>query len=412
MSASTTLPTFPTTADALASLQSALQSLNPLLTNYNPGGATETYLEAASLLVGSDASSYPGVVQKGAYELLTMLQQAEFILTASGNYLDLKAADVGVTRKPATPASGPVVFTATVSGVNPIVIPAGTMVAAESADPTAMPIVYMTLTTVTIAVGASQSPPVVVQAINAGANGNQSVVGAINTVVSGVTGVTVASTQTIAGGADVEQDDAPNGGLRARALAAIPNASQCTIPAIENAALSYAGITSAVAQDINSDPTQPRGVVQLYVDDGSGDLGNASNANYAILTTMQNDFDSGLYRAAGAQVNVQGSQLLAATVSLSLSINATYATNTESAANIVAAVQLAVYNYVNSVQIGRPVLLAEIIRVAAEISGVSDVPITSVQINGAGSNLTPSATQAPRCANLASVTVTYALVSY
>jgi uncharacterized phage protein gp47/JayE len=412
MSVSTTLPTFPTTSDVLASLQAALQALNPLLTNYNAGGVTETYLEAASILVGSDASTYPGVVQKGAYELLTIVQTAEFILTASGNFLDLKAADVGVTRKAAVAASGPVQFYPTTVSSSVTLIPAGTIVAAESADPTALPIAYMTDTNDTIPANGTESVGTTVTAVNPGSSGNQATVGAINTVVSGVTGVTVASTQTIAGGADIEGDDTPNGGLRARALAAIPNASQCTISAIENAALSFAGITNAVAQDINTDPTQLRGVVQLYVDDGSGDLGNASNANYPILATMQTAFDSGLYRAAGVQVNVQGSELLATTVSLVLYVKALYVAQTASLASVVAAVQLAIYNYVQSVGIGQPVLLSEIITAACEVAGVADVPISSVQINGSGANLQPSAIQAPRLANLAAVTIVASTVTY
>jgi uncharacterized phage protein gp47/JayE len=412
VSVNTTLPTFPTVAEVLAGIQSALEALNPLLTNYNPGGATETFLESLALLTGSDASTYPGVVTESAYEILTTLQTAEFILTATGSFLDLKAADVGVTRKAATYAGGPVQFSITGQASIAITIPSGSLVAAESADPTAMPIVYRTLANATIPINGDVSNIVQVEAINAGANGNQSFVGAINTVISGGTNVTVASTSTIGGGADTEGDDTPNGGLRARALAAIPNASQCTISAIENAALSYAGIVTAVAQDINSDPTLLRGVVQLYVDDGSGDLANSSNANYPILATMQMAFDSGLYRAAGVQVNVQGSELLATTISLILYLNANYAAVTTTPATTVSAVQLAIFTYCNAIAIGAPVSIAEIIRYACDIAGVSDVPVTSVLINGANQNLQPTAVQAARIANLSDITITYALVNY
>jgi uncharacterized phage protein gp47/JayE len=412
MSSLIQLPTFPTTTDVLASLQAALQALNPLLTNFNAGGATETYLEAASLLTGSDASTYPGVVQKGAYELLALVQGAEFILTASGTFLDLKAADVGITRKPAVGASGPVVFYATVNSLIANVIPEGTLVAAESADPTVLPAVYATQADATIPIGGAQSNTVIALAVSLGSAGNQSVIGAVNTVVSGATGVSVASTGTMGGGADVEQDDSPNGGLRARALQAIPNASQCTLTAIEADAINYPGITSAVATDINIDPTIARGIVELYVDDGTGNLGDASNANYVVLATMQTDFNRGLYHAAGTQVNVQGSLLLPTTVSLVVGINLAYATDISPAAAIILLVRSAVYNYVQAVGIGSPVLLSEIIRIAAEVAGVSDVPITAVTINGAGSNLQPLPTQACRCVGLGNVLVTYALVTY
>jgi uncharacterized phage protein gp47/JayE len=410
--ASTTLPTFPTTAEVLASLQSALQALNSILTNYNAGGATETYLEAASLLTGSDASTYPGVTQKGAYELLTQVQAAEFILTATGSFLDLKAADVGVERKPAVSAGGPVQFFPTVSSSVAIVVPVGSLVAAESADPTVGPIVYRTLATATIPANGASSNIVQVLAVNAGSLGNQSAIGAINTVVSGATGCTVTSTGTIGGGADQEQDDAPDGGLRARALAAIPNASQCTLSAIEAAAVSYAGITNAIAQDNVTDSTQPLGVVQLYVDDGSGDLGNASNANYPVIATLQNDLNSGKYRAAGVQVFVQGSLLLLVQVSLIVSLNSTYVADVESAADILIAIQNAIQTYVNAVNIGNPVLLSEIIKVVANVPGVSDVPIFSVLINGNAQNLIPGPVQAPRINDPTTTVVTYSLVSY
>jgi hypothetical protein len=67
---------------------------------------------------------------------------------------------------------------------------------------------------------------------------------------------------------------------------------------------------------------------------------------------------------------------------------------------------------VQGVGIGQPVLLSEIITAACEVAGVADVPISSVQINGSGANLQPSAIQAPRLANLAAVTIVASTVTY
>jgi uncharacterized phage protein gp47/JayE len=414
MATAPALPTFPQTAEVLKSLQAALQNLNSLLTNFNNGGVTETYLEALALLSGSDASTYPNVVTQSIYELLTIVQNSAFALTATGASLDNKAADVGLSRKPASYSSGPVVFTPTTISSVPNVIGAGALVAAESADPTALPVVYRTMASVTIPANSSApSESVLVQAVNAGANGNQSAPGAINTVISGATGVTVTSTDIISGGSDTEQDDEPNGGLRARVLAAIPNASQGTLAALEGDAKSYAGVVDAVATDANIDPTIPLGVVNLYIDDGSGDLGNLTNQNNAIVQQMQSDFDSGKFRAAGVEVNVAGSRInFITSIGLTVSVNQSYATSQSDLRVVAGNVQTAVAKYVNGLGIGKPVLVAEIVAAATAVNGVSDVVVTSVTINGYQGNVSPGATFTSRIASSGLVSVIANVVNY
>jgi uncharacterized phage protein gp47/JayE len=405
---SVTLPTFPTTAEILASLQAALQALNGLLSNYNAGGATETYLEAASLALGSDADSYPNVTVPGAYELLTQVQNAEFILTATGSYLDLKAADVGVTRKPAVAATGAGHFIAPTPPSSNEVISIGTLVAAEPVDPTANPIVYATTATATILAGQTTSNVVTFTAVAAGSSGNQ-VIGAVNQNINAPFGVSFANTVAATGGADIETDAS----LQSRALAAVPNASQGTKAALENAALSYAGVSSARLLDNTADDgvTPMLGRSQLYIDDGSGDLGDVGNVNHAIIATVQAAFDSGLYRAAGTQVHVVGSLLLAVTLNITIQVSQAYTQTTSSTSAIQTAAQLALFTYINSIALGRPVFVSEVISAAIEVGGVVNVPLTSVVINGVNGDLIPTPIQTPRCASLSSVNVTVVVVT-
>jgi uncharacterized phage protein gp47/JayE len=396
------LPTYPTTADVLASLQSTVESLQSLLTNFNAGGVTETLLEAEALNLGSDASSYPGVTVQGAYQLLTSVQAAAYILSATGSDLDNKAADVGVYRKAAVAATGQVTFSIAVSGGSPTIIPIGTLVGAEPADPSGSPIVYATTTTGTIPSGQTQSNSVAVEAVNTGTLGNVAA-GAINQVLSGPGGTFVTNPLSIGGGANTESDTS----LRTRALAAVPNASQCTAAALIEAALSFPGIASATVVDLTNPAGDFQlGCVQLYVDDGTGDIGNPTNPNHAEIAALQAALNSGLYRAAGVQVNVVGSILLPVTIALGYTYDTGYASTETTPAAIQTAVELAIYNYVNALPIGNPVTIAELIAQVFTVQGVWNVAVGSVVINGANADLFPSATQTPRCANLASVTVT------
>jgi uncharacterized phage protein gp47/JayE len=396
------LPTYPTCADELAALQALVEAAQSLLTNFNAGGVTETLLESEALNLGSDATSYPGVTQKGAYQYLQDVQAAAYILTANGTDLDNKAADVDVYRKQATQSTGAVIFSIATAGGSPTIIPIGTLVSAEPADPTAPPIIFATTTTGTILTGQTQSNSVLVTAVTAGSLGNV-IAGAINTVASGPGGTAVTNPYSTGGGADTEGDDSPNGGLRARALAAIPAASQCTASALVEAAVSYAGITAAYVLDNTADDgyTPELGRVQLYVDDGTGDLGNPANPNHAVIAQLQADLDSGLYRAAGTQVHVVGATLLPVAISLQFTFDTNYTLSTGD--QIQVAVQLAVYNYVNALSLGRPVTIAEIVATVCGVGGVWNVAANSVLINGANADLYPGPTQTPRCENLSDV---------
>ena len=166
------LPSFPTSAEIADNLRQAISGLKTLATNFNAGGLSQTYLEAIAIALGSDASSLPNSSVQGAYEILNTIMRAAYIATAGGFYLDLKAADVGVFRKGASYASTSVIFVSpTPAPGGGTLIPAGSVVTSEPADPTQMPVSFATTAPVTIPAGAYLSPTATVLAINPGSAG-------------------------------------------------------------------------------------------------------------------------------------------------------------------------------------------------------------------------------------------------
>jgi uncharacterized phage protein gp47/JayE len=403
------LPSFPTSAELADNLRQAVSGLKSLVSNFNTGGLTQTYLESIAIALGSDASTLPNSNVAGAYELLNTIMKAAYIATASGIYLDLKAADVGVFRKPATNATTSVLFEDSVPApAGGTFIAAGAVVSSEPADPTQNPVLFTSLVNVTIAAGAITSAAVACLAVAAGSAGNVPA-NTVTTVQSGTSSLICYNPAPGVGGTDKEGDDAPNGGLRARALAAIINASQCTVSALAEAALSYPGITSsAVANNTAIDGvTFERGNVLIYCDDGTGNLGSTADANHASLVAFQADLTAGKWQAAGVFAVALGSVLLETTIALTIDVAASYLALGYTTALVAVAVQTAVYALVAALPLGAPVTLASIIETGKAVSGCSNVLIPSVSINGVAADLIALPQQVPRCANGPSdVTVT------
>lgn len=156
------------------------------------------------------------------------LQSVPF--TATEEFLEGWAALKGVTRKPATPATGQAAFAAT----NGAVVPAGTVVNRSDG------VSYATTADATAAGGAVT---VTVQATEPGADGNASP-GTALTLFSGISGVTVngSALGAITGGAAVERDDE----LRSRMLAAYASPPQGgSITDYPGWALAVPGVTRA-----------------------------------------------------------------------------------------------------------------------------------------------------------------------
>jgi uncharacterized phage protein gp47/JayE len=159
------------------------------ITNFNEGGVTRTLLETMARQVE--------VVEFRADSLYRSL----FCTTAVGDDLELRAGELGISRKPARSAQGFVRFT----GEAATVIPSGTRVSAGGGASDAPVVEFATSAEVSIPVGGEVDVEAV--AVVAGATGNVAA-GQVVTLVDSVPGVSaVTNPAPLAGGADAESDD-------------------------------------------------------------------------------------------------------------------------------------------------------------------------------------------------------------
>jgi len=123
-----------------------------------------------------------------------------FAQTTFGQYLDLRAAEHGLTRKPAVKATGQVVFT----GTPGIIIPAGTQVSTNGSE-TAPAVFFVTTEDSTI--GSDGTVTVNIEAVESGTSGNVAA-GAISLLAQPLHGVSsVNNAMPTSGGLDEESDE-------------------------------------------------------------------------------------------------------------------------------------------------------------------------------------------------------------
>ncbi|CAM2950639.1 baseplate J/gp47 family protein [Paenibacillus sediminis] len=210
-----------------------------------------------------------------AYVELDNVLNFGFADTTYGDYLERRAAEYGLTRKPAVKATGILTFTG----------PDGTLIPAETLASTGgdAPVYFVTNADVTISGG---SVSVAATAQDAGANGNVGI-GAINTLLGDLVGiVTVTNTVNFEGGVDQESDAALLARYleRAQRPATSGNANQYRQWALEISGVSDAkvypiwngnGTVKVVLLDDNKTAPDASVVtaVQTYIDptmDGTG----------------------------------------------------------------------------------------------------------------------------------------------
>lgn len=387
-----------------------LQQRGALITNFNAGGLAESILESVGVSLGSDGASFPGVTATPLYASLLAVAAGAYVATASGSALDAAVSNVGLLRKNTANyanygfAGGYATFSVATAPATPLVIPSGTVIAAETADPTQTPILYTTTASGVITTGTTSVSGIAFIAQQSGTSGNQPG-GAVNTVLSGPAGIQVTNPLPTVGGLSAESDAA----LQARALGTLPSAAQCTPPAIVNDALAQTGITYAyVLENTNATGGVQFGVSQLYCDDGSGNLSSPANPNHGSLVALQNALTTGAYRAAGVVVQANGSVPSYLTITMNVVLSKTYLAAGGTAAAVTGAAQQAIYNAVTALPVGSRVNLDFLVEAVenAAISGLAEVVLSSVTINGSAQDFIPSyGFIAPRLLNLASVTI-------
>lgn len=301
--------------------------------------------------------------------------------TSSGADLDSWVADFGVSRLPATYATGLVSFsrfTATQQAVVPVGATVqtgdGTQQYAVTAD-TTNPAYSATLGGYVLAAGVS-SVSVPVLAVVAGAAGN-AVIGAVSTITGAISGVdTVTNASAFTNGADPETDAA----LRTRFIAYVASLSKATKGAVGYAITSLKqGVTYALVENQTYAGAVQMGYFYVVVDDGTGAPGST------FLATVANAIDA--VRPLCSSFGVFGPVVVNAAVAMTCAVASGYdpvATK--------ALVVTALKNYINALGLGQTLTYSRLAQIAYDASpGVTNV--TGVTLNGGVSDLVATSQQ-------------------
>ncbi len=299
--------------------------------------------------------------------------------TSAGPDLDSWTADFSLARLPASPASGQVVFSR-FTPTQSALIPAGVTVrtADGSQSFTVMSDTGNTAWDATqsgytlgAGVGAVTVPVV---ALTTGSAGNVQG-GAISLLASAIPGVdSVTNPVPLAGGLDAEADAA----LRTRFASYLASRARATPLAIGFAILSVRqGLSYTLQENLAPDGTPRMGSFIVTVDDGSG----APSAT--LLASVAGAVEA--MRPIGSLYTVQPPVVTTANVSMAIT-TAAGAVHTTIAANVVQNLTAAI----DALPIGAPLPFTRLAQLAyAADPAVTNV--TSILLNGATSDLTPSA---------------------
>ena len=156
-------------------------------TDFNPGSIWRTLLEGCAALV------------EECYNLLARMLRMFWFRTATGEWLDFRAADFGKTRKPGDIAEGSILIGRNTPAPFGILVPKGTTFEVSG-------IRYVTDEDGTIFVNTS-SVEVKAKAVAIGSIYNKPADTILQQVGEGVTGVEWAKIKVMKNGADVESDD-------------------------------------------------------------------------------------------------------------------------------------------------------------------------------------------------------------
>lgn len=276
---------------------------------------------------------------------------------AYGTFLDLRAAERGLTRKAAAKAVGSVTFT----GANGTIIPAGTEVSTGGQAP----VYFVTKTAVTV-VGGKAS--VAVDAKTAGAAGNVGP-GAVRAVVGALSGVlSVTNATAFDGGSDAESDAALSARLLeyVRKPATSGNANQ-----YRQWALSVAGISDAKVYPIWNGP----GTVKVVL------LDDDKTAPASSVVTEVANFIAGV-RPVGATVTVVGA------TEVPINISGTYTLKAGAAlADARAQIASGLTAYLKTLAFTDPIVrYTQIANVILNADAVVDY--TALTVNGGTGNVT------------------------
>lgn len=330
----TTFDTFPalTFDQFVTNFLNILQTSSPAINDSSVGSIPLAWAEATA---GNDLA-----LQSLAYHVYNMAR----LTTSTGTDVDTFVGDFGLTRAPASEATGFVTLTRNLTG-SVLMIPAGAIVQTTIggiqfqliADPS-NPSWNVGDNAYVFGIGIGSIAPTI-QAIVAGSAGNV-LVGTINQIVSGISGVnSVSNAAPTAGGSDEESDQA----LKTRFQLYIEGLAKATVSAVEAAIEGVqAGLTFQLMELEHFDGTPFIGGFTIVVDDGSGHIpGGTITAIIAAVNAV---------RAAGISFEVHAPTNITTNVSVSVTPASPF-----SSGAVAAAVTTSITQYIQKLGVGETV---------------------------------------------------------
>jgi len=237
------------------------------LTNFNVGSVVRTTTEVFAEVVAELYAFGAGMLKQG------------FLDTATAFWLDRKAKEYGLTRKPAVKAEGIVVYSRKIAKPTNVPIPEGSIVTTPK-DQRGTEYRYFTTQEVVLLAGdLSVEAPVIAENAGTAYNVGPGSISKMKTFITGIDAVTNPEDWLTTVGVDEETDAA----LRQRCFLAWEELSQGgTAAAYVSWALSVPGVKSAFVDD-----TLPRGegTVDVYI------MGEAGPPDPALIEAVQEVVD-------------------------------------------------------------------------------------------------------------------------
>lgn len=353
-------------ASIAASLINVMRANQSKVTDFSVGSVARTLLDA------------PAAEMEELY-LQTLLGLQEAIPVAIYSTFAFQ-------RLAARPATGVLTINVT-SSASEQVVGAGAVFAVSG-----LSVQFTTMADVVIAAGGTVGS-VLISCTQTGPAGNVAA-GSAFTPVAGITGfVSATNAAPLVGGSDLEADEQ----RMTRFASFIASLSRGTVSALRYG-MSLATVTdafgaviesvrySAIVEPYVADSAQPVGWVQCYIHNGSTGASSALIARVAEILHGYYDASGAAvpgYKAAGVKVDVLAASSVTTAVTATVTIAAGH-----SSATVFLAIQNALTDYLQSLDIGKPAIRSEIIALIMAVDGVyntavslpaADVTATQVQ---------------------------------
>lgn len=313
--------------------------------------------------------------------ILTLLATTR-AATSGGTDLDSWVADYGVARLAAVAATGQVTFARFTAAIQ-ATVSVGAVIQSGDGTQQFLVVADSTQSAWNAALGAYIIPAgtlnaiVAVQAATAGTGGNMAA-GQINTLTQAMPGIdTVSNAAALTNGAAAESDAA----LRTRFVAYIASLAKATKGAIAFAIASLKqGVTYTLVENYNYGGAWTPGYFYAVVDDGTGapSSGFISSA-YAAIDAV---------RGFTIQFGVFAPVVITANIGMTITTAAGYNHST-----VVAAVQGALRNYVNTLGLGNGLTYSRLAQVAYDASPGAVTNVTGITLNGGTGDVAATAQQ-------------------